>query len=226
MVNYSKQTFQSSNPLVRFAHHNRLNRARSLLCARPATHHVLDYGCGSGDFVSALASIPGINAVGYEPFMKERSSSLNAIYSSLSEIQGFAPFDVITVLETVEHLSDHELIQLLQEARSLLHPDGAMLFSAPIEIGPALLMKTFNRSIRYGQWPAIPIPRLLAAAFLGIPPQRAPNIKISHQGFDFRQTIRLLNRRFGVVRVVGYGPLPIGTWYGNSQVYFWLKPIL
>jgi SAM-dependent methyltransferase len=222
-VNYSQQTLQSPNPFVRFAHQNRLWRARNLLTARVDTRRVLDYGCGSGSFLAALSAIPDLELVGYEPYMLERSHAHLPIYSSLSEVKRFAPFDVITVLETVEHLSETELSDLLQQARALLHPAGALLFSAPIEIGPALLLKIFNRARRQGRFPAIPIRQVLAASFLGIPTDRAINIKTSHQGFDFRKTIRFLNHHFGHVRVAGYGPLPIGTWYGNSQVYFWLK---
>jgi hypothetical protein len=25
------------------------------------------------------------------------------------------------------------------------------------------------------------------------------------------------------VLLAGYSPLPLGTWYGNSQVFFWLQ---
>jgi hypothetical protein len=58
--------------------------------------------------------------------------------------------------------------------------------------------------------------------FLECRQKEQKNIKGSHKGFDFRKAIRFLEGEFGPVTIASYGPLPIGSWYGNSQVYFWL----
>lgn len=220
---YDLQTLRSPNPLARFAHRSRLERARRLVCSRPGVRRILDYGCGSGEFLASLSTHTELELIGYEPFMQERSAEQLPIHTDLKAVHALAPFDVITVLETVEHLHEEELVALLQQADTLLAPDGALLFSAPIEIGPALIFKSFNRSLRQRRWPAIPAQQLLAASVLGIPPQRASDIKISHQGFDFRRTMRFLQSHYGQIEPAGYSPLPIGTWYGNSQVFFWLQ---
>jgi hypothetical protein len=62
---------------------------------------------------------------------------------------------------------------------------------------------------------------LLGAGLFGIPARRAADIKSSHKGFDFRQAIRDVRAQGWDVSILGYGPLPIRTWYGNSQFYLW-----
>jgi 2-polyprenyl-3-methyl-5-hydroxy-6-metoxy-1,4-benzoquinol methylase len=224
VISYHQQTLGSPNPLARFAHHSRLARARHLLATRTGVRRVLDYGCGSGEFLACLSGTAGLEAIGYEPFMQERAADGLPIHASLEAVTALAPFDVVTVLETVEHLSDEEMLVLLRQADGLLAPGGSLLFSAPIEIGPALLLKHLNRARRQRRWSgSLPIGQLLAASILGIPPPRAVDIKTSHQGFDFRQALRVLQDHFAPVLLAGYSPLPLGTWYGNSQVFFWLQ---
>jgi len=106
---------------------------------------------------------------------------------------------------------------------NILKENGSILISAPIEIGPALLLKEFSRSIFRHKWPEHGICELFLATTLGIPGKRATNVKISHKGFDFRKVIRYLETKDYEIRVLRYGPLPIGTWYGNSQIYFTIK---
>lgn len=223
MISYDAQTVQSKNPLARFAHGNRV--ARSLRIVREAATNgsVLDYGCGSGVLISKLAT-SGIQAVGYEPFMAERCADGLLIFSDMAEAGAHGPFDLVTVFETAEHLSNEELDELVGRGRSVLTPGGRFLFSAPIEIGPALLAKEMNRSVLRLHRSDYGLREFLSACFLGKAGQRAEDIKHSHKGYDFRDTIAYLRRQHGDVSIHSYGPLPLGTWYGNSQVYFWLKP--
>lgn len=222
MVSYDRQTLNTPNPIARYAHRNRLARVISLVTSRADIHKVLDYGCGSGVFVKEIQGINGIKAIGYEPFMTERIDADSPIFNNLSSVEAAGPFDIITIFETVEHLDDKELCDFLAQASKLLNEQGRILFSAPIEIGPAVLMKELNRCILHKRLPENSVIELFLASFLGLAAKRAENIKGSHKGFDFRKTIRFLEDHYGPVTIVSYGPLPIGTWYGNSQVYFWL----
>lgn len=223
-LSYDEQTINSPNPLARFSHRRRLAKSIALVAAHPGVQRLLDYGCGSGDFLRALQQSTPLQAIGYEPFMLERAHEQLPIHNNLEAIREIAPFDLITVFETIEHLTRDELMAFLVQAKDLLSPHGRILFSAPIEIGPALLLKTLNRASRAKRWPPeLSLRELAAACLLGIPQTRAENIKISHQGFDFRQAITDLQHHFGPVEIASYGPLPTGTWYGNSQVFFWLQ---
>jgi hypothetical protein len=87
MSNYDAQTIYASNPLVRFAHRNRVRRSLALALPRLGDGKLLDYGCGSGVFVSeVIARHPGC-AVGYEPFMTERSHASLPIFDTLARLE-------------------------------------------------------------------------------------------------------------------------------------------
>lgn len=218
-MSYDANTFNSPNPIARFAHRNRLRRSLGYARSRLAAGPVLDYGCGSGAFVAALDDFQPGCVYGYEPFMGERCREGLAIYSSIQEVRSWAPFGTITLFETIEHLSDAELDAFLCEGAEMLADCGSILISAPIEIGPGLILKEMNRSLlrlRRSEHGAV---EFLKASLLGLPARRAENIKGSHRGFDFRRSMRFLKQRGWQVDVLSFGPLPIGTWYGNSQVF-------
>ncbi len=222
MVTYDKQTINNPNPIARYAHRNRLMRVRALIESEFGIHKLLDYGCGSGQFIKSIHGINGINAFGYEPYMSERVSDDSQIYTEFSTAKIKGPFDVITIFETIEHLDERELLEFLDRANEILTADGKILISAPIEIGPALLMKEITRCFLHKRRPENNLLELLLASFFGLPAKRAVNVKNSHKGFDFRDVIHFLECHFGPIKIASYGPLPIRTWYGNSQVYFWL----
>lgn len=222
MVSYDRQTLNTPNPIARYAHRHRLKRVVSLIAGTTGIRRLLDYGCGSGAFVSRIQGMNGISAVGYEPFMTERVPGAAHIHTDFSTVEAEGPFDVITLFETIEHLTEAELKDFLQRADRLLGDRGKILLSAPIEIGPAVLVKELNRCLLHRRRPENNALELFLASLFGIVPERPPDVRRTHKGFDFRHAIRYLEASFGPVSIACYGPLPIGTWYGNSQVYFWL----
>lgn len=220
-LSYDAGTVNAHNPLARYAHRNRIRRSLELALPRLGGGRVLDYGCGPGVFVAEVLAHTrrAEAAVGYEPFMTERSRAQLPIYSTLSEIEQHGPYELITLFETIEHLSSQERSEFLDCVRKNLRAGGTLLISAPIEIGPALIMKDLNRFALRMRPSEHHLFELLRAAVLGIPARRAEDIKSSHRGFDFRKIITELRTAGWNARVLRYGPLPIPTWYGNSQVY-------
>lgn len=220
MGSYDAETINAANPLARFAHRNRVKRSIALAVERMGeSGKLLDYGCGSGVFVRAMLAMRDGCAVGYEPFMSERTAAGLPIYQSLDEAAAHGPFALITLFETLEHLGDRQIDEFLAACDRLLLPGGSILISAPIEVGPALFMKDMNRSLLKFRRSEHRIVELLKAGFFGVPARRATDLLTSHRGFDFRRAAAYLTQRGWRVQVLRYGPLPIGTWYGNSQVY-------
>ena len=220
MSNYDAATINSPNPLARYAHRTRVRR--SLEYVRQLLPHgkVLDYGCGSGVMIAALIDEKPGCAVGYEPFMSERCRPGLPIYAAMDEVRAHGPFATVTLFETIEHLSDEELDQFLADCDKVLDPSGSILISGPIEVGPALFLKECNRFlIRLKPSEHYPL-EFLKASLLGVPARRAGNIKTSHRGFDFRRAMAAFRSKGWRTEVLAYSPLPIGTWYGNSQVFF------
>jgi 2-polyprenyl-3-methyl-5-hydroxy-6-metoxy-1,4-benzoquinol methylase len=223
VVSYAKQTIDAANPVVRYAHRNRLRRSLNLALPRLGEGKLLDYGCGSGTFIAeVLARNPG-RAVGYEPFMTERSKSDLPICVSVEEVENSGPYSVVTLFETIEHLTPAELEGFTNLCGRILPHGGGVLISAPIEIGPAILLKELNRS-GWGRHRNEHRPlEFLKASLLGIAARRAENVKISHRGFDFRRARATLRELGWSTEILEYGPLPMLGWYGNSQVYLWAQ---
>jgi 2-polyprenyl-3-methyl-5-hydroxy-6-metoxy-1,4-benzoquinol methylase len=221
---YDKHTIQSSNIFARYAHRNRIMRCINYVLPRLETGKILDYGCGTGVFISLLNRIKPNSAIGYEPFMKEKYTMNTIIYTDYNMILApTPPINTITIFEVIEHLGCKALNEFLIRADELLYKNSGVIFvSVPIEIGPVLIIKEIYRVLRtkkieYNFF------EFLKAAFLGIPGERIGNDRDgygSHKGFDFRKILKYFELNGWNITILGYGPLPIKTWYGNSQVFF------
>jgi hypothetical protein len=154
--------------------------------------------------------------------MTERAAGGLPIHRTIDEVSDLGPFSMVTLFETIEHLHQEELVDFLSTCERVLGPDGGILISGPIEVGPALLLKEANRSILHFRRPEHGLLELAKASVLGIRASRAIDIKRSHKGFDFRNAISAIEALGWGAEMLHFGPLPIGTWYGNSQFYLWV----
>ena len=117
-----------------------------------------------------------------------------------------------------EHLTDAELQEFIDLAVKVLTPEGRLLVSVPIEIGPAVLVKEISRSILHRHHLDMSVAELLKAAIFGVPPRRAEDRKSSHRGFDWRNIRRILAETFNCEHIE-FSPFPLPTWYGQSQAF-------
>jgi SAM-dependent methyltransferase len=221
---YNKNTINSSNPFVRYAHRNRIERAIKYVIPRLELGKVLDYGCGTGVFVDALNRIKSNSAFGYEPYMEEGLKSGYCVYPNYQDIVKFAPFKTITLFEVIEHLNENELEEFLSRCNEIIEEGGGIVISAPIEIGPIVIAKEMYRFLILKRKNRYKFVEFIKTALFGIPGEKMQGISIKglagHKGFDFRNVIKFIRYKGWKVAILGYGPFPLLGWYGNSQVFF------
>jgi 2-polyprenyl-3-methyl-5-hydroxy-6-metoxy-1,4-benzoquinol methylase len=220
-VSYEKQTVDNPNPIARFAHRTRLKKSKRLLMPFLGDSAVLlDYGCGQGKFLHDIAvdikeQRPGVALLGYDPYQSAQYDDFR-IVSDPTAIAAQS-VTILTCLEVCEHLTDSETQEFVDFALHALAPNGRMLVTVPIMMGPAVLLKELSRSILFRRRPDMTGSELFKAAFLGIPARRADDIKASHRGFDWRATRRTLLESFRCVNIE-FSPLPFKSPYWQSQV--------
>lgn len=217
-MDYSRQTVDTPNPLARFAHRRRTEvalQAVSRLVGPGGA--VLDFGSGPGLLLHELGvRRRDLRLIGFEPYMEPSFPDV-AHVTRLSDVPE-GSVDVLTCLETCEHLEDDGLAELVSEAKRLLHPGGTLLISVPIVIGPSLLPKQANRMLLHRQRLEYTLRELTLAVVAGRPGPRAVKRAASHKGFDFRALDRYLAA--DLIRVSHwcspFGRLP---WWLNSQAF-------
>ena len=97
MSTYDQQTLNSPNPIARFAHRKRLSTSIHLTKLITPVGRVLDYGCGAGAFVCEINRENGIDAVGYEPYMKEVKAVDLPIFREYNDVARSGQFHLITL---------------------------------------------------------------------------------------------------------------------------------
>lgn len=220
-VAYRRQTLDTANPIARYAHRQRhklsLDRAAAEV---PPGGTVLDYGCGEGTFLAALAEArPDLNLLGYDP-ESGHAPDRYAVVEDVAAVPG-GTVDLLCCFETLEHLYDPEIAAFAADAARVLRPGGLLLVSVPVIGGPPLLLKELNRSIMFRRRSDYRAGELLAASFAGRPAPRPENIRVTHKGFDHRTVLAKLD---GFV-VVGAAcsPFPGLPWWLNSQAFSRLR---
>lgn len=103
---------------------------------------VLDYGAGRGELARTLAA-QGARASVYEPYGFDPHIAGVAWYSSWDQIPGDQLFDVIFMIEVIEHLPNPtESLSILRER---LRPGGTLFITTPNAAG-------MNARVRSGNW--------------------------------------------------------------------------
>jgi len=224
---YDDRTINSPNIFARYSHRKRIANVLRQVSKRLDFGKILDYGCGSGVLISELNEMKANCAIGYEPFLSAWHGHKEGlpIYVDYADVLANAPYATITILEVLEHVGWDKMSNVFDNFRELLTPDGIVIVSVPIEIGPAVLLKHFNR-LRYDKGQHVGIHdnflELISAAFFGAVGYRDP-LKGSHKNFDFRHLIKFAKSRDWQIKILGYSPIPIIGWYGNSQVMFTME---
>lgn len=93
---------------------------------------ILDVGCGAGGMLGPLAQFGEVSGVDTSQelvrFCQERGFS-RVERASAYELPGEDRFDLVTLFDTLEHISDD--VRALRECRRVLKPGGLLLASVP-----------------------------------------------------------------------------------------------
>ena len=116
-----------------FAHALRLYRMAAVSARQP---RLLDFGCGHGEFV-AVARAVGIDAIGIDFAPDRARHGLVAMYSSIEDMRasgaGQEPFDVVTLFEVLEHLSDPR--STLESLAPMMRTGAVLVLETPDTTG-------------------------------------------------------------------------------------------
>ncbi len=97
----------------------------------PAKGTILDYGCGTGIFLSACKK-DGWEIRGVEPSSKARQTASQetgeVVASDLSELEG-EKFEIITLWHVLEHI--HSLNETMSKLVDMLQEDGTLIIAVP-----------------------------------------------------------------------------------------------
>ena len=164
-VSYERQTLSHPNPAARYAHAKRLQAGLALTehAARRGAC-VLDFGAGSGAFLTALGHVrPDLTRIAVEPFMRLAASDVR--HETTLDPIGESSVDVLTCFEVLEHLDDALLPGVLAGFGRVVRPGGTVIVSVPIMQGAALPLKELSRALLFRRPSDHTVGELVASTF-------------------------------------------------------------
>jgi SAM-dependent methyltransferase len=239
---YAAKQLYSRDRLVAFSHRRRFQTGIDLM--RPFSgKRVLDYGCGDGTFLALLcdAGVAPAFAVGVDIDeaqvidCRRRLGHLTGVrFERIDRIASDHDrvYDAVLCTEVLEHVVDVD--SAVADLWRLLHDDGSLIVSVPVETGLPLVLKQSVRRIAgwrgigdYRWTAAYTWRELIAGVFAGRrtcidrPIYRGATgvPHHDHKGFNWRTLADRLSTRFAIERVIA-SPF---SWAGPSlatQVWF------
>jgi 2-polyprenyl-3-methyl-5-hydroxy-6-metoxy-1,4-benzoquinol methylase len=246
---YARKQIFSRSRLVAWSHGSRFDTARRL-AAPHAGSRLLDYGCGDGTFLALVHDLfpraLGVDADSVQiSGCAERFASLGglsfALANHLEEPQHSGRYGVIVCMEVLEHCPADVQRRVVDDLARVCAPEGRVIVSVPIEIGPALAAKQAARAFAAARglseyaarerYRPTELARMIIAGPRTSIPREETSVDLDdgtsmrftgHKGFNWRALERLIESRFAIERRL-CSPMPIlGTWL-NSQVWFVLR---
>jgi SAM-dependent methyltransferase len=132
-------------------HRQDLRTVREIIAAQPRVTGVLDVGCGTGDFLSSLP--PGLAKFGIEPSaaaVKAAARGIQMLAPAIEQLAPQAQFDVITIIDVIEHVADPNL--LLDAAYAHLLPGGCLVIATG-DPGCAIWQRLLRSRFWYASFP-------------------------------------------------------------------------
>lgn len=151
-VSHSGKTSGGIGTIYKLARNFTLTWKKEIIQARKKTGSILDFGCGTGEFLNTMKS-HGWKICGVEPTEIARQKAQKITGQTIHSTLNFDErFDVITAWHVIEHVPDIETT--ISKLTSLLKKDGILFIAVPNFDSPD--------SKRYNEyWAAYDVPRHL-----------------------------------------------------------------
>lgn len=208
-VEYERR--QDFNAVTRRLHGFRARELCRVVAGLPTARdpvRILELGCGTARTLAALSDLGQVvyyHGVDIEP---DRITAAEARAKGLPgqvtfSVQAVAPNmrlpfspDVVAALELLEHLPEDEVSPLLAWLASL--NAQRYVFSVPIEVGPAILIKNVGSAVmRYARHREYLWRETLWASVYRL--DKLPPHGTGHRGFDWRWLRALIRRHFDLI---------------------------
>ena len=133
------EVFRTGSPIRRAWHIQKFQRVKD--CLPKKMEKLLDIGCFSGSFLSLFpegrAELQlGVDILpGQIEFAQKQYGNDYRHFQSIKSLEDVGKlttqFDVVTLIEVIEHLSREEIRTLFASIDKILKPGGALVFSTP-----------------------------------------------------------------------------------------------
>jgi len=150
---YAKKQLFCRSAIIAWSHRSRFRLARKLVDPY-AGGNLLDYGCGDGTFLAGVHDLFPV-AVGADIDHGQnlecgtRLATLSNISflltNELTDPIHESAYRVVTCMEVLEHCIEEDLNQVVSDLWRLVSPDGVVIISVPVEVGPSLIGKQLLR---------------------------------------------------------------------------------
>lgn len=218
ITEYERRTTHSRNPLARFSHRARQEKAARLIYRHlPRSGALLDFGCAHGELLRRVReACPDARLYGLDPFAQPGDDYIHL--RSPADCGGLT-FDVIVAFEVLEHLSEGATADFLSVVRKHVARGGVCVVSAPIMVGPVLFAKLAHARLAGGSALHYSTRESLRAGLLLRNPPRLPPNRVGtlrHKGYDWRATRAMIGSEFQIAMET-FTPFPWLWWGLNSQ---------
>jgi SAM-dependent methyltransferase len=234
---YEAKQLLSSSRIVRWSHGRRFELARGMVRSLGG-RSLLDYGCGDGTFLKKVRDLV------------DRCVACDVVPCDLSHLDGVTfvairdldethtgRYDLVFCMEVLEHCVAADVEKALDDLQRLVAPDGTIVISVPIEIGPTLLGKQTVRRIlgarKLGDYEWTERYSLQAMIQMLFADERTAIDRPtygegqrtwhSHFGFNWRALKSKVESRF-VLMEERFSPLAWTRGFASSQVWFICRP--